>query len=66
MYLGGILIFMGAPLLLGSGYGLLTGIGLTVLLMARIIKEEDTLARDLEDYREYMQNVRYRLVPYLW
>ena len=66
MYLGGILMFIGAPLLLGSGYGLLPGLALTVLLMARIHGEEEMLARDLEGYREYMQKVRYRLVPFLW
>jgi protein-S-isoprenylcysteine O-methyltransferase Ste14 len=66
MYLGGILMFTGAPLLVGSWYGLLTGLGLTVLLIARITREEDMLARDLEGYREYMQNVRYRLIPCLW
>jgi protein-S-isoprenylcysteine O-methyltransferase Ste14 len=66
MYLAGILMFTGAPLLLGSSYGLLASLVLTVLLMARIIKEEDILARDMDGYREYMQNVRYRLIPCLW
>ena len=66
MYLGGILMFIGAPLLLGSGYGLLTGLGLTVLLMARITREEVLLARDLDGYPEYMQKVLYRLIPFLW
>jgi protein-S-isoprenylcysteine O-methyltransferase Ste14 len=66
MYLGGVLMFAGAPLLLGSGYGLLPGLALTVLLMARIRGEEDLLCRELEGYREYMQKVRYRLVPFLW
>jgi protein-S-isoprenylcysteine O-methyltransferase Ste14 len=66
MYLGAILMFTGAPLLLGSGYGLLPGIALAILLMARISGEEVMLARELEGYREYMQKVRYRLVPFLW
>jgi protein-S-isoprenylcysteine O-methyltransferase Ste14 len=66
MYLGGILMFFGAPLLIGSGYGLLAGLALTILLMARITGEEEMLGRELDGYREYMQKVRYRLVPYLW
>lgn len=66
MYLGAILMFTGAPLLLGSWYGLLTGAGLTVLLIARITREEGMLAQELEGYREYMQNVRYRLIPFVW
>ena len=66
MYLGAILMFFGAPLLLGSGYGLLAGLALTDLLMARIIGEEAVLATELEGYREYMQTVRFRLIPFLW
>jgi protein-S-isoprenylcysteine O-methyltransferase Ste14 len=66
MYLGAILMFLGAPLLLSSWYGLLPGLALTVLLMARIGKEEEMLVRELPDYRDYMQNIRYRLVPFIW
>jgi protein-S-isoprenylcysteine O-methyltransferase Ste14 len=66
MYLGAILMFVGAPLLLGSLYGIPAGIVLTILLMARIQGEEAMLTRDLEGYREYTQNVRYRLFPFLW
>ena len=66
MYLGGILMFIGAPLVLGSLYGLLAGITLTILLMVRILGEEAMLTRDLEGYREYMNNVRYRLFPFIW
>jgi protein-S-isoprenylcysteine O-methyltransferase Ste14 len=66
MYLGGIFMFTGAPLLLGSMYGLFVGLALTALLMARILGEEAMLARDLEGYREYRQKVRYRLIPFIW
>jgi len=66
MYLGAILMFIGAPLRLGSLYGVLVGFALTILLMVRILGEEAMLTRDLEGYRECTQNVRYRLFPYLW
>ena len=66
MYLGGILMFIGTPLLLGSVYGVLVGLALSLLLMARIVGEEAMLARDLDGYRDYMQKVRYRLFPFLW
>ncbi len=66
MYLGGILMFVGAPLLLGSVWGVVVGLALTVLLMARIVGEEAMLARELDGYADYMQKVRYRLVPHLW
>lgn len=66
MYLGGILMFVGAPLLLGSAWGVVVGLALSVLLMARIRGEEAMLARELEGYRDYMQKARFRLVPFLW
>ena len=66
MYLGGILMFLGAPLLLGSLYGVVVGLALTALLMARTVGEEAMLVRELEGYREYTQKVRYRLFPPLW
>jgi len=34
--------------------------------MARITGEEVMLARELDGYRDYMKNVRYRLFPFLW
>lgn len=66
MYLGASLMFIGAPLLLGSAYGLLVGIGLVLLLVVRIVNEEKLLARDLKGYDDYRQKVGYRLVPFVW
>ena len=66
MYLGGALMFVGAPILLGSLCGVFTGLALIILLMARITGEEKMLAGELDGYREYMLTVRYRMVPFLW
>jgi protein-S-isoprenylcysteine O-methyltransferase Ste14 len=66
MYLGAILMFFGAPLLLGSWYGVLAALAMTVLLMARIVGEEKMLTRELEGYRGYALKVRYRLFPGIW
>jgi protein-S-isoprenylcysteine O-methyltransferase Ste14 len=66
MYLGGVLMFLATPLLLGSVWGFITGLALTILLMARIIGEEAMLSKELEGYREYCQKVRFRLVPFVW
>jgi protein-S-isoprenylcysteine O-methyltransferase Ste14 len=66
MYLGGVLMFLGTPLLLGSIYGFIAGLALTVLLMARIVGEEAMLMRELEGYQNYYQKVRFRLVPFIW
>jgi len=66
MYLGGSLMFIGSPLLLGSIYGLLLGLAALGLLILRIFGEEKLLVRDLEGYRAYCQKVRCRLLPHVW
>ncbi|AEG19385.1 methyltransferase family protein [Methanobacterium paludis] len=66
MYLGGILLFLGAPLLLGSVYGLIVGIFLSLLFVARITGEEKMLLEELEGYPDYKKKVKYRLIPYIW
>jgi protein-S-isoprenylcysteine O-methyltransferase Ste14 len=35
-------------------------------LVWRILDEEKLLKNDLPGYAEYLEKVRYRLVPYLW
>jgi protein-S-isoprenylcysteine O-methyltransferase Ste14 len=57
---------VGAPRFHGSIRGILAGLDLTLLLMARIRGEEASLRRDLEEYREYTLNVRYRHFPCIW
>jgi len=66
MYLGGMLLFIGAPLLLGSKYGILIGVALSLLLVGRIIGEEKMLVEELEGYDDYRKKVRYRLIPFVW
>jgi protein-S-isoprenylcysteine O-methyltransferase Ste14 len=59
-------MFLSAPLLLGSFYGIIAGLAITVLLMARIVGEESMLLTELEGYGDYCQKVRFRLVPFIW
>jgi protein-S-isoprenylcysteine O-methyltransferase Ste14 len=66
MYLGASLAFIGGALLLGSVSGLLLGLAMVGLIVVRIFGEEKLLARDLKGYRQYLQRVRYRLVPRVW
>ena len=66
MYLGASLAFVGGALLRGSISGLLLVFPMIGLLVVRIFGEEKLLARDLEGYKEYLQKVRYRLVPHVW
>jgi protein-S-isoprenylcysteine O-methyltransferase Ste14 len=66
MYLGAILMFEGAPLLLGAVWGFVPATLMSLLLAARIVGEEKLLASELEGYDEYRSKVRYRLLPFVW
>lgn len=66
MYLGGILLFIGTPMLLGSIYGITIGLIVLFLLVGRIIGEEKMLVNELEGYEEYKKKVKYRLIPFIW
>ena len=66
MYGGALLLIVGTPLLLGSWWGLAATPVIVLLLAARAVLEERTLARELEGYRDYASRVRYRLVPGVW
>lgn len=66
MYLGGILLFIGTPMLLGSIYGIIVGLIVIFLLVGRIIGEEKMLVNELEGYEEYKKKVKYRLIPFIW
>jgi protein-S-isoprenylcysteine O-methyltransferase Ste14 len=66
MYLGGVLLFVGTPMLLGSVYGLFIGLALILLVAGRIIGEEKLLVEELDGYEDYKKKVKYRLIPWLW
>lgn len=66
MYAAAMLYLIGLPLLLGSWYGLLGMLAIAVAISWRARREEETLKRELPGYGDYMERVRWRLVPYLW
>lgn len=65
-YLGGIVIALATPILLGSLWGFLVGAAVAGLLVLRTILEDRTLKEELPGYREYARAVRYRLLPRIW
>ena len=66
MYAGGLLLFLGTPLLLGSWYGLLLVVFLILFGAARAVLEERVLREELPGYAAYLAQVKYRLIPYVW
>jgi protein-S-isoprenylcysteine O-methyltransferase Ste14 len=66
MYSGVLVMVAGVPLALGSWLGLLVVALALPGLIWRILDEERVLRKDLRGYTEYLEKVKYRLVPYLW
>jgi protein-S-isoprenylcysteine O-methyltransferase Ste14 len=66
MYTGGLLLFIGMSLSLGSWWGLLAYLLMIPALIWRIHDEERLLTKNLPDYGEYKNKVRYRLIPFVW
>ena len=66
MYAGFLLFMVGTPLLLGSWYGVLLGLAFMLVLARRAILEERTLQKELSGYTDYITEVKYRLIPYIW
>jgi protein-S-isoprenylcysteine O-methyltransferase Ste14 len=65
-YLGGLAFGLSAPLLLGSLMALIPSILAAALLVGRTVLEDNTLLAELDGYRTYANEVRFRLLPYLW
>jgi len=66
MYVGMIFYDVSVPLLLGSWWGLAVSVTMIVMVIVRTALEDRTLQRELSGYREYSQQVRYRLLPRVW
>jgi protein-S-isoprenylcysteine O-methyltransferase Ste14 len=66
LYAGAIFFFLGAPLLLGSWWGLIMLPLGTAALAWRIGREEDMLRTAFPDYDRYAARVKFRLIPGLW
>lgn len=66
MYFGFVLLAIGMALWLESFMGAIVSFIPIVILAVRITIEEQFLNKTLPDYRAYTQQVRYRLIPFVW
>lgn len=66
MYLGALVLYLATPVALGSYVALPAFFLLIPVLIFRILNEEEVLRRDLPGYKEYCQETKYRLIPYIW
>ena len=65
-YTGMCLSTLGSALLLGSSWALVPWVGCVALLVLRASLEDQTLAGELDGYRENRTRTRSRLVPGIW
>ena len=65
-YLGSVIFLLALPFVLMSYWALIPAAFTIIITIARIVLEENTLKRELTGYEEYMQQVRFRLVPGIW
>ena len=61
-----LVMLLGAPIALGSWWGVLALLVITPALIWRIVDEEKFLAANLPGYAAYKEKVRYRLIPHVW
>jgi protein-S-isoprenylcysteine O-methyltransferase Ste14 len=65
-YLGAVLQAIGSAILLGSLWALIPAAAASVLMVVRTSLEDKVLRTDLTGYAEYVQQVKYRLLPGIW
>ena len=66
MYTVTIVLLFAVPIALGSMFGLIPAVFLTVLLIVRTYFEDRTLHVELAGYPEYARQTLYRLIPGIW
>ena len=54
------------PLVLGSAVSFVIILAYIPIIVKRIRNEEQVLAEGLPGYKEYMEKVKYRLIPFVW
>jgi len=62
-YVGAALWALAAPLIVGSGWGLIPAAAAVAVLVIRTVLEDKTLRAELPGYADYAAKTRYRLLP---
>jgi len=66
MYFNVIIFAVGTPLLLESVWALIPAPIIIGSFIYRCYKEDTLLQNELEGYKEYSNNVKYRMIPFIW
>ena len=66
MYAVTLLLFLSMPLVLASPWSFAVMLLYIPIIALRIQNEEQVLERELKGYTEYKQQVRYKVIPFIW
>ena len=66
MYAVTLVLFLSMPLVLGSALAFVVFLAYPAIIAGRLLDEERFLAAELPGYSEYMQKVKWRLIPFVW
>jgi protein-S-isoprenylcysteine O-methyltransferase Ste14 len=66
MYFCSLLYAFSYPLFLGSYWALIPGAVIAAMMIARTHLEDEFLQKNLDGYKEYTEQVRWRLLPGVW
>ena len=66
MYTATLILFLTMPLVLASFWSFVVMLLYIPIVVKRIYNEEKVLKQELNGYSEYIQRVRYRLIPFIW
>lgn len=66
MYSATLILFLSMPLVLGSVISFVVFLAYPLIIAKRIRNEEQVLKAGLPGYKEYIEKVRWRMIPYIW
>lgn len=66
MYFSTLLMFLSIPLILASWLSFTISLLYIPILVVRIIYEERFLRQNLNGYTQYCEQVRWRIIPFVW
>ena len=66
MYMATLFLFLAMPLILGSLLSFAIMLFYLPIIQIRMINEEKVLSKGLPGYADYMEKVRWRVIPHIW
>ena len=66
MYTSTLLMFLAMPIVLGSWWALIPFVFYVPMIVVRTLDEEKLLRQELRGYTDYCNQIRWRIVPFVW